>query len=133
MIEQIAQERGHTIVAKIDVGTANVDYGAMDVAIDFSTPDAAFENITNCFKNGVLPIVLDEKHIDEIFKRAATPSPYELTVNLQDQTVEDTKGLKLAFEIDPSRKHNLLLGLDDIAETLQLEEKISAYEEARTW
>lgn len=56
MIEQIAQERGHTIVAKIDVGTADVDYGAMDVAIDFSTPDAAFENITNCFKNGV-PII----------------------------------------------------------------------------
>lgn len=56
MIEQIAQERGHTIVAKIDVGTADVDYVAMDVAIDFSTPDAAFENITNCFKNGV-PII----------------------------------------------------------------------------
>lgn len=56
MIGQIAQERGHTIVAKIDVGTADVDYGAMDVAIDFSTPDAAFENITNCFKNGV-PVI----------------------------------------------------------------------------
>lgn len=56
MIEQIAQERGHTIVAKIDVGTADVDYSAIDVAIDFSTPDAAFENITNCFKNGV-PII----------------------------------------------------------------------------
>lgn len=56
MIGQIAQERGHAIVAKIDVGTADVDYGAMDVAIDFSTPDAAFENITNCFKNGV-PVI----------------------------------------------------------------------------
>ena len=87
----------------------------------------------NCFKNGVLPIVLDEKYIDEIFKRAASPSPYDLTVNLQEQTVEDTDGLNLKFEIDPSRKHNLLHGLDDIAETLQLEEKISAYEEARTW
>ena len=87
----------------------------------------------NCFKNGVLPIVLEEKHIDEIFKRAAQPSPYELTVNLEDQTVEDAAGLKLTFEIDPSRRHNLLHGLDDIAETLQLEEKISAYEDARTW
>lgn len=56
MIEQIAQERGHTIVAKIDVGTADADYENMDVAIDFSTPDAAFENITNCFKNRV-PII----------------------------------------------------------------------------
>lgn len=56
MIEQIAQERGHTIVAKIDTGTENIDFKSMDVAIDFSTPDAAFENITNCFKNGV-PVI----------------------------------------------------------------------------
>lgn len=56
MIEQIAQERGHTIVAKIDAGTENIDFKSMDVAIDFSTPDAAFENITNCFKNGV-PVI----------------------------------------------------------------------------
>ena len=56
MIEHIAQERGHAIVAKIDAGTENIDFKSMDVAIDFSTPDAAFENITNCFKNGV-PII----------------------------------------------------------------------------
>jgi len=56
MIEQIAQERGHTIVAKIDAGMKDIDFNSMDVAIDFSTPDAAFENITSCFKNGV-PII----------------------------------------------------------------------------
>lgn len=105
------------------------DYGFRAVL----APSFADIFFNNCFKNGVLPIVLDEEHIEEIFKRAAKPSPYELTVNLQEQTVEDMEGLKLTFEIDPSRKHNLLLGLDDIAETLQLEEKISAYEEARTW
>ena len=56
MIERIAQERGHTIVAKVDVDTKNVDFTTMDVAIDFSTPEAAFKNISDCLKNGV-PIV----------------------------------------------------------------------------
>ncbi|MCB0372328.1 MAG: 4-hydroxy-tetrahydrodipicolinate reductase [Muricauda sp.] len=56
MIEQIAQDRGHTIVAKIDADTTDIDYESLDVAIDFSTPDAAFGNITGCFKNGV-PVI----------------------------------------------------------------------------
>ncbi|MEC7264500.1 MAG: 4-hydroxy-tetrahydrodipicolinate reductase [Bacteroidota bacterium] len=56
MIEQIALDRGHTIVAKIDAGATDIDFKSMDVAIDFSTPDAAFENIANCFKNGV-PVI----------------------------------------------------------------------------
>ncbi|MCL6265387.1 4-hydroxy-tetrahydrodipicolinate reductase [Flagellimonas myxillae] len=56
MIEQIAQERGHNIIARVDVDTTEIPYGSMDVAIDFSTPDAAFANITNCFRNGV-PVI----------------------------------------------------------------------------
>ena len=56
MIEQIAQGRGHSIVAKIDDPSQDVDYASMDVAIDFSTPEAAFDNITNCFKNKV-PVI----------------------------------------------------------------------------
>lgn len=56
MIEQIAQDRGHTIVAKIDDASQNIDYSTIDVAIDFSTPEAAFQNITNCFNNNV-PVI----------------------------------------------------------------------------
>ncbi len=56
MIEKIAKERGHNIVAKIDVDTPEIDFSTMDVAIDFSMPDAAFENITSCFGNGV-PVI----------------------------------------------------------------------------
>ncbi|SDQ59960.1 4-hydroxy-tetrahydrodipicolinate reductase [Flagellimonas zhangzhouensis] len=56
MIEQIAQKRGHSIVAKIDDASQPIDYKSMDVAIDFSTPESAFGNITNCFKNGV-PVI----------------------------------------------------------------------------
>ncbi|WP_222984602.1 4-hydroxy-tetrahydrodipicolinate reductase [Flagellimonas meishanensis] len=56
MIEQIAQDRGHTIVAKVDVDTEEIDFSKMDVAIDFSTPAAALQNITSCLKNGV-PVI----------------------------------------------------------------------------
>ncbi|MBT8183718.1 MAG: 4-hydroxy-tetrahydrodipicolinate reductase [Eudoraea sp.] len=56
MIEQIALQRGHTINAKIDIDTKMVDYTAFDVAIDFSTPDSAFQNISNCFRHGI-PVI----------------------------------------------------------------------------
>lgn len=56
MIERLAVERGHEIVAKIDVGTTEVDFSKMDVAIDFSTPEAAFENIKNCIDNKI-PVI----------------------------------------------------------------------------
>ncbi len=56
MIEQIALKRGHTIVAKIDVDTTEIDYSQMDVAIDFSMPTAAFQNISNCMEHGV-PVI----------------------------------------------------------------------------
>ncbi|GGG48770.1 4-hydroxy-tetrahydrodipicolinate reductase [Croceivirga lutea] len=56
MLEKIALDRNHEIVAKIDVDTTQIDYNSIDVAIDFSTPDAAFENITNCFRNQV-PVI----------------------------------------------------------------------------
>ena len=105
------------------------DYGFRAVI----APSFADIFFNNCFKNGVLPIVLDEAHIDELFQRASQPSPYQLTVDLHEQSVQDSDGLNLTFEIDQSRKHNLLHGLDDIAETLQHVEKIAAYEEARAW
>lgn len=56
MIEEIAQKRGHTIVAKIDVDSSHIAYSNFDVAIDFSTPDAAFTNISNCLENSV-PVI----------------------------------------------------------------------------
>ncbi len=56
MIERIAQDRGHSIIAKINADAQHIDYAAMDVAIDFSMPDAAYNNITGCFENGV-PVI----------------------------------------------------------------------------
>jgi 3-isopropylmalate/(R)-2-methylmalate dehydratase small subunit len=105
------------------------DYGFRAVI----APSFADIFFNNCFKNGVLPITLAEAEIDVLFQRAAENSPYRLTVDLEKQTITDSSGLKLSFEIDASRRHNMLHGLDDIAQTLQHEAQISAYEASRSW
>lgn len=84
----------------------------------------------NCFKNGMLPIRLDEATVDKLFERAANGG-YRLTVDLESCTASDDEGLKLSFEVEPFRRHCLLGGLDDIGLTLQHADKIAAYEEAR--
>jgi 3-isopropylmalate/(R)-2-methylmalate dehydratase small subunit len=100
------------------------DYGFRAVI----APSFADIFFNNCFKNGVLPIALSESQVEELFRRTAANSPYELTVDLEQQTITDGADLKLSFDVDPSRRHNLLNGLDDIAQTLQYEDKISEYE-----
>ena len=85
----------------------------------------------NCFKNGLLPVALDEGTVDEIFKKVQAKEGFQLTVNLESQALTDGAGGRWKFEIDPFRKKCLLEGLDDISLTLQQEEKISAYEARR--
>ena len=84
----------------------------------------------NCFKNGVLPVRLSEDQVDELFRRAAKPG-YRLTVDLNDCLITDIQGLDLSFQVEAARRHNLLHGLDDIALTLQHEDKIAAFERRR--
>jgi len=105
------------------------DYGFRCVI----APSFADIFFNNSFKNGMLPIVLSDADVEELFARAAKHPGYKLTVDLNDQTVKDEFGFSRKFEVDPSRRHNLLNGLDDIAETLQHEEKITQYELARPW
>jgi 3-isopropylmalate/(R)-2-methylmalate dehydratase small subunit len=85
----------------------------------------------NCFKNGVLPIRLPEEQVDDLFQRFAKFPGYELTVDLPHCRISDRHGLELPFEVDQSRRHYLLNGLDDIAVTLQREDAIAAYEARR--
>jgi len=85
----------------------------------------------NCFKNGILPVVLGAAEVDDLFVRCAGRPGYQLTVNLEDRSVSDESGLKLSFEVDDFRRHCLLNGLDDIGLTLEQEDKITAYEAAR--
>jgi 3-isopropylmalate/(R)-2-methylmalate dehydratase small subunit len=84
----------------------------------------------NCFKNGMLPIVLSEAEVDDLFQRAAAQAGYTLTANLETCTLTDANGLALRFELEPFRRHCLLHGLDDIGLTLEHEQRISVYERA---
>jgi 3-isopropylmalate/(R)-2-methylmalate dehydratase small subunit len=84
----------------------------------------------NCFKNGMLPIVLSEEQVDDIFARAAVHSNYQLTADLNTCTLADDHGLTLKFDVEEFRRHCLLHGLDDIGLTLEHAAKIAAYEKA---
>lgn len=83
----------------------------------------------NCFKNGMLPIVLPEEQVDELFEACFANEGYELTADLERQVVITPEGKEFAFEVDEFRKHCLLNGLDDIGLTLQQSDAIKAYEE----
>ncbi len=85
----------------------------------------------NSFKNGLLPIVLDENIVDEYFSAEKNAETYELTINLATQTITDPDGKVQHFEIDAFRKHCLLNGLDDIGLTLQHVQAIKSYEQKR--
>jgi 3-isopropylmalate/(R)-2-methylmalate dehydratase small subunit len=85
----------------------------------------------NCFKNGVLPVVLPEETVNELLARAKERPGYRVTVDLERQVVEDEEGVVSKFEVDPFRRHLMLNGLDDIGLTLQHADDIAAFE-ART-
>ena len=84
----------------------------------------------NCFKNGLLPIVLPESAVDRLFSDTLAFPGFRLTVDLERQTVATTDGaLVYRFEVEPFRKHCLLNGLDEIGLTLEHAEEIRAFEE----
>jgi len=85
----------------------------------------------NCFKNGLLPIVVDAAKVDELFKAVDANEGYRLAVDLETQTITTPDGEVIKFDVDPFRKHCLINGLDDIGLTLQHADEIKAYEEKR--
>ncbi|AZR82454.1 3-isopropylmalate dehydratase small subunit [Thiomicrospira sp. S5] len=100
------------------------DYG-FDVIIAPSFADIFFNN---SFKNGILPIVLDEQTVDGLFKEIFAQEGYELTIDLENQQIIKPNGEAIGFEVDAFRKHCLLNGLDDIGLTLQHEDEIKTFE-----
>ncbi|WP_301389052.1 3-isopropylmalate dehydratase small subunit [Thalassolituus sp. UBA2590] len=85
----------------------------------------------NSFKNGLLPIALDEETVDRLFRETEASEGYQLTVDLENKKVVTPSGEEIAFEVDDFRRHCLLNGLDDIGLTLQDADEIRAYEEKR--
>jgi len=104
------------------------DYG-FRVVIAPSFADIFFNN---CFKNGILPIVLDQKTVDDLFRAVDKEPGYKLIVGLHDQNITTPDGTKISFDVDSFRKHCLLEGLDDIGLTLQHADDIRAYEQSRS-
>jgi 3-isopropylmalate/(R)-2-methylmalate dehydratase small subunit len=101
------------------------DYG-FRVAIAPSFADIFYNN---CFKNGMLPIVLHDAAIDDLFARCAKYPGYKLTADLESRRLSDEHGLSLPFEVEEFRRHCLLNGLDDIGLTLAHVDKIAAFEQ----
>ncbi len=100
------------------------DYG-FEVVIAPSFADIFFNN---CFKIGLLPIVLDEVKVDQLFRELEANDGYRLAVDLENQSVTTPGGESFFFDIDPFRKQCLLNGLDEIGLTLQHADKIKAFE-----
>jgi 3-isopropylmalate/(R)-2-methylmalate dehydratase small subunit len=86
---------------------------------------------SNCFKNGVLPIVMDAATMDRLFEQTLATAGYRLQVDLEAQTIVTPDGERISFEVDEFRRYCLLNGLDDIGLTLQHAGAIEAYEARR--
>ena len=82
----------------------------------------------NCYKNGLLPIVLPAAAVDQLFAECAAIPAYQLTVDLESQQVVTPSGTSFGFDITPHRKHCLINGLDEIGLTLRHAEEIKAFE-----
>ncbi|MEW6312739.1 MAG: 3-isopropylmalate dehydratase small subunit [Pseudomonadota bacterium] len=106
---------------------ALADYGFRAII----APSYADIFFNNCFKNGILPIVLESSKVAQLFREVAATPGYRLEINLDRETVTTPGGVVLNFTVDPFRKHCLLNGLDDIGLTLQHESEIRTYEKKR--
>lgn len=103
------------------------DYGFRSVI----APSFADIFYNNCFKNGLLPIVLSDEVVEKLFQEMYATEGYQLTIDLHTQTVQTPSGEAFSFEVDAFRKHCLLNGLDDIGLTLEHADLIRAYEAKR--
>ena len=124
--------------AKILIARANFGCGSSREHAAWSLLDYGFRAIiapsfadifyNNCFKNGILLITLDETIIERYFDNVAKHPGFSLEIDLAQQTILDSDGSVVRFDIDPFRKKALLEGLDDIELTLKHAEKIREYE-----
>ena len=106
---------------------ALLDYGFRTII----APSFADIFANNCMKNGIVPVVLSEAEVEELFRRTTDRRGYQLTVDLERRVVEDDRGFSASFVIDDFHRHCLMEGLDDIALTQQHEPQIAAYEAQR--
>ena len=133
-LNQADADGASILLARNNFGSGSSREHAVWALADFGiraliAPSFADIFFNNCFKNGVLPIVLDESAVDKLFQ-LSEKQPLKLAVDLENCTVSDGDSFQQTFEVNAARRHNLLNGLDDIALSMQLDEKIAAYEQA---
>jgi 3-isopropylmalate/(R)-2-methylmalate dehydratase small subunit len=103
---------------------ALLDFGIRAVI----APSFADIFFNNCFKNGILPIVLPQEDVDKLMDDAQRGANAIVSIDLENQVITGPDGGSIGFEVDPFRKHCLLNGLDDIGLTLEKAEAIDSFE-----
>ncbi len=137
ILNQFPYDKATILLARENFGCGSSREHAVWALIDFGfkaviAPSFADIFYSNSFKNGFLPVKLDEKEIDKLFDEVDVNLGYQVEVNLLQQTVSSDSGDVFKFEIEKNLKERLVKGLDDIGLTLQMSEEIRAYEQARS-
>ena len=133
VLNQPAYRRAQIIVAGDNFGCGSSREHAPWALLDFGIRcviSTSFADIffNNCFKNGILPVVLPQEAVDHLMDDARKGENARLTVDLESQTVTASDGTTFGFEVDQFKKHCLMNGLDDIGLTLEKAGAIDAFE-----
>jgi 3-isopropylmalate/(R)-2-methylmalate dehydratase small subunit len=133
VLNQPAYRHAEILVAGENFGCGSSREHAPWALLDFGIRcviSTSFADIfyNNCFKNGILPIVLPAEVVDTLMADARRGANARVTVNLENQTVTTSDGEEFTFEVDPHRKHCLMNGLDDIGLTMEKAAAIQSYE-----
>ena len=133
VLNKPAYRNAQILVAGENFGCGSSREHAPWALLDFGircviAPSFADIFFNNCFKNGILPIVLPQEEVDKLMDDAQRGSNAVLTVDLENQVINGPDGGEIAFEVDPFRKRCLLEGLDDIGLTMEKASNIDAFE-----
>lgn len=136
VLNQPAYRGAEILVAGDNFGCGSSREHAPWALLDFGircviAPSFADIFYNNCFKNGILPIVLPQEDVDKLMDDAQRGSNARVSVDLATQTIKGPDGGTISFEVDPFKKHCLLNGLDDIGLTMEKEQSITDFEQQR--
>jgi len=135
VLNQAQYEKATILITRENFGCGSSREHAAWAIEDFGfrvilAPNFADIFFSNCFKNGLLPIVFPSETIDHLFKSIYANKGYVLTIDLENQFVVLPSNEKISFQVDAFRKHCLMNGLDDIGLTMQHSESIKAFEKS---
>jgi 3-isopropylmalate/(R)-2-methylmalate dehydratase small subunit len=135
VLNQAQYEKATILITRENFGCGSSREHAAWAIEDFGfrvilAPSFADIFFSNCFKNGLLPIILPGETIDHLFKSIYANKVYALTIDLENQFVVLPSNEKISFQVDAFRKHCLMNGLDDIGLTMQHSESIKAFEKS---